>query len=89
MYLLILIIYYIFLYNIKESIIENKLIKILPFKIVSVFMKSLNLFKKSGLIIIICLFILLLVSTYLSIHYLDFFVNNFDKICELYLKNKK
>jgi hypothetical protein len=51
-------------------------------------MKSLFYFKKSGLIIIIGLFILLIASTFLSIHYLDFFVTNLDKICELYIKTK-
>jgi hypothetical protein len=86
---IILIIYYLILYFIKESIIENILIKILPFKIVSIFMKSLSLFKKSGLILITCFFILLIASTYLSIHYLDFFVTNFDKICEMYINTKK
>jgi hypothetical protein len=86
---IILIIYYLILYFIKESIIENILIKILPTKIVSIFMKSLSLFKKSGLILITCFFILLIASTYLSIHYLDFFVTNFDKICDMYINTKK
>lgn len=52
-------------------------------------MKSLTLFKKSGLILIACFFILLIASTYLSIYYLDFFVTNFDKICEMYINTKK
>jgi hypothetical protein len=86
---LILIIYYSILYNIKESIIEKFLNKIFPTKIVLIFMKSVNLFKKSGLILIIWMIILLIVSTFLSIHYFDFFVNNFDKICELYINSKK
>jgi uncharacterized SAM-binding protein YcdF (DUF218 family) len=48
----------------------------------------IKLFKKSGLIIIILLFIILIISLLISNHYFDWFVENFDKICEFYIKNK-
>lgn len=51
--------------------------------------KYINLFKKTGLILLILLYLLLIISTYLSSYYLDFFLDNLEKICEYYLNTKK
>ena len=86
--LLFLICYNILLYYVNETKLENILLKFLPIKWVSFYIKSLKLFKKTGLVIIIWLVLVLFFSTYISSHYLDFFIENFDPLCEFYLKNK-
>lgn len=86
--LLILILYFLVLLNINASKFEIYLKKFLPLIVVNFLTKNLINFKKSGLTIITILCVLSLIATLLGIHYLNFFVVNFDDICEYYINNK-
>ena len=80
--------YYFILFNISEDKIEFYLMKILPNKIVSLIIKNVKLFKKTGFILLILLLLLSIIAGYLVFYYLDFFLTNFDDICEYYIENK-
>lgn len=80
--------YYFILFNISEDKIEFYLMKILPNKIVSVIIKNVKLLKKTGFIILIIFLLLSIIAGYLVLYYLDFFLTNFDDICEYYIENK-
>jgi len=80
--------YYFILFNISEDKIEFYLMKILPNKIVSVIIKNVKLFKKTGFILLILFLLLSIIAGYLVFYYLDFFLTNFDDICEYYIENK-
>ncbi len=84
LFLIMLICYNLLLLNINEDRVENLLLKILPSKIIKLYIKSVRILKKSGFIIIICLLILLLISNLYSYYYLDFFISNLDGIIKLY-----
>ena len=84
LFVTMLICYNLLLLLINEERVENFLIKIFPTKIVKLYIKSLRIFKKSGFIIIICLFIILLISNIYSHYFLDFFISNLDSIIKLY-----
>ena len=84
LFVTMLICYNLLLLLINEERVENFLIKIFPTKIVKLYIKSLRIFKKSGFIIIICLFIILLISNIYSYYFLDFFISNLDSIIKLY-----
>ena len=91
-YFLFLIIYYFILLRLKESTIE-RILKILPKKLKDITMKSIIILKKSGIIFVYCLVILLIASILLANHYFDLFFTNFDinieKIYEIYKKKNK
>ena len=72
--------------NINEVKLESFLVKILPFKLVKLYIRSLIYFKKSSNIIVLSLLILLVISNYLSYYYLGFFIENLDSIIILYFK---
>jgi hypothetical protein len=80
--------YYFILFNISEDKIEFYLMKIFPNKIVSFIIKNVKLLKKTGFILLIILLLLSIISGYLVLNYLDFFLTNFDDICEYYIENK-
>ena len=63
-------------------------ISILPKKIVLIIIKNVKLFKKTGFILLIILLLLSIIASYLVLNYLDFFLINFDDICEYYIENK-
>lgn len=84
LFLIMSICYNLLLLNISEDRVENLLLKILPSKIVKLYIKSVRVLKKSGFIFIICLLILLLISNLYSYYYLDFFISNLDGIIKLY-----
>lgn len=71
---------------IHENKLENLLLQIFPKIIVTFYIKTLKAFKKSGLIIIICLFFLLLISNLYEYHYLNYYISNIDKIIDFYFK---
>ena len=72
--------------NINEVKLESFLVKILSFKLVKLYIRSLIYFKKSSNIIVLSLLILLVISNYLSYYYLGFFIENLDSIIKLYFK---
>ena len=78
--------FYFVLGNINEVKLESFLVKILPFKLVKLYIRSLIYFKKSSNIIVLSLLILLVISNYLSYYYLGFFIENLDSIIKLYFK---
>jgi hypothetical protein len=80
--------YYFILFNISENKIEFFLMKIFPKKIVLVIIKNVKLFKKKGFILLIILLLLSIIAGYLVLNYLDFFLINFDDICEYYIEKK-
>jgi hypothetical protein len=80
--------YYFILFNISEDIIEFYLMKIFPKKIVLFIIKNVKLLKKTGFILLIILLLLSIIAGYFVLNYLDFFLINFDDICEYYIENK-
>jgi hypothetical protein len=80
--------YYFILFNISEDKIEFYLMKILPTKIVVFIIKNLKLVKKTGFILLIIFLLLSIIAGFLVLHYLDFFLINFDAICDYYINNK-
>jgi hypothetical protein len=80
--------FYFILFNISEDKIEFYLMKILPTKIVLFIIKNVKLFKKTGFILLIIFLLLSIIAGYLGLNYLDFFLINFDAICEYYIENK-
>lgn len=83
---IVLIIYNFILYFINLDRLENILLKILPVSMVKFYLKSINLVKKSSVIILICLLILLLISSLYAYHYLNIFIYNLDAIINVYFK---
>ena len=82
----IIITYNFLLSRVNETAVEKWLGKFLPLIIVRFYVRSINYFKKSSFIILICLLFILLVLSYLSYYYLGFFINNLDGIINLYFK---
>ena len=83
----IIITYNFLLSRVNETAVEKWLGKFLPLIIVRFYVRSINYFKKSSFIILICLLFILLVLSYLSYYYLCFFINTLDGIINLYFKN--
>jgi hypothetical protein len=87
---LFFICFYLLIFNINESKLDSLILKYLPssFNIIleKYNIKNINFLKKSILFLLIYFFILLLIFTFLSYYYLDFIINNLDKIVEIYLK---
>jgi hypothetical protein len=88
-FFLYFIIYTLILLNINLNWINKILSRFLPENIVNSIMKSIHLFKKTGKVYVIIFIILLSYSIYMSNHYFSFFLDNFDKACEVYIKSKK
>ena len=87
-----LLIYNFFIFLIPDTYIlkyEKFLLKIFPLKIVSLYINSVRLWKKSSLILIICCIILIFISSWETYYYLNYYLENFDGLIDLYLKNKK
>jgi hypothetical protein len=90
--ILLFIFYYFIIININESKLDSFLTKYLPsslnnnFKII--IFKYINYLKKSSFFLLIYFFLLLIILNYLSYYYLDFFIQNLNKIVETYLNNK-
>ena len=92
LFLIYLLIYNFFIYLIPDTFIfkfEQILLKILPLKIVYLYIKSVRLWKKSSLILIFCSIILIYYSSWQTHYYLNFYLENFDGLIDLYIKNKK
>ena len=88
--LLCLVLYYTILINIKDEHIDYYLPKLLGnSKYVLYFINILKKFKKTGLTLIIIMLILLIISQLLINNYFNFLVENFDGICNLYIKSSK
>ena len=85
---ILLILYYLILYFIDLSILERYLSKIIPTKVLSIIINILNQIRKIGLFTIFSLTILTLIAAYLNVGYLNFLLENLDKIIELYSSNK-
>lgn len=85
---IILICYNILFSRINLGKLESLLSRFLPAIIVRWYVRSMSLYQKSSLIFLICFIILLLICNYYSIHYLGFFIENFEGIINLYIKNK-
>ena len=83
---LFLIFYNLFVLYINENLLEFYLNKVFPTKLVQIYIKSLKILKKSSFVIIICSLILLLISSIYAHYYLQFFIDNLDKIIEFYFK---
>lgn len=85
---ILLTLYYLIIYFIDLSILERYLSKIIPTKILSVIIYIFNQLRKIGLFTIFSLIILTLIAAYLNVGYLNFLLDNLDKIIELYSSNK-
>ena len=68
------------------STLESYLNKVFPTKLVQIYIKSFKILKKSSFVIIICSLILLLISSIYAHYYLQFFIDNLNKIIEFYFK---
>lgn len=85
---LFVIVYHFILVSLNEDKVENKLLKILPLRVVSFISKNIKFTKKYIRIVIICFFIILVICNIQSYYYLNFFIENLDGIIETYFKNK-
>ena len=86
--ILLMILYNYVLSKIDINYFSQVISQYLSSKYVNYIIKILTKIQKSINIIIILLFILLLASLMLSYYYLDFFINNLDKIIEVYFTKK-
>jgi hypothetical protein len=80
------LLYNIILVSLNEETVENKLIKILPLRLVSYIIKYIKFAKKYVRNIIIIFFIILVICNIQSYYYLNFFIENLDGIIENYFK---
>ena len=84
---LIGLIFNLIIYSINLGLLEIKLNKFISSKtIINYIIRYLRYIQKSSLVMIICLLLLLVVSTYLTTLYFNFFLVNFDKICKIIIK---
>ena len=88
-FIFIIAIIYIFIVKlIKEEYVEKQLNIFISAKYVKFIINYLRLIKRGGNLIIICLLILLLINNWYCSYYLEFFIQNLDKIVDLYFKIK-
>ena len=71
---------------INENILREKMLKIFPGFIVNYYMKIFIKIKKNSFILILILLLLSLFAKYLAYYYLGFFIDNIDKIIDVYFK---
>nr|YP_009710570.1 hypothetical protein [Amanita pseudoporphyria]QFZ98519.1 hypothetical protein [Amanita pseudoporphyria] len=83
----LLVLYYLILSNLNVDKIEIFLLKFFPKFLVQFYIKNLNYLKIYGFYLVISFLILIICATFLSIHYLDFIIENYDGLIEYY-KNK-
>ena len=83
---IILICYIIIFTHINLVKLESFLSKFLPAIIVRWYVRSMSLYQKSSLIFLICFIILLSFCNFYAIHSLEFFIENWDGIINLYSK---
>lgn len=86
-YFSMLILFYFLIINLKDFFL--KISTYLPSSISPYYNKSINYIHKAGHVYIFLLLLLLITSLLISSHYFDFFLDNFDKISEHYIKHKK
>jgi hypothetical protein len=84
--LTISIFYFLFCLYTNENILREILLKLFPAFIVDYYMKIFIIIKKNSFILILILLLLSLFAKYLAYHYLGFFIDNIDKIIEVYFK---
>lgn len=95
--LLLFLFYSLIVYLIPESYIdwlEGKLLKVKFFQFslgylhryLRFYFKSLRAYKKSSLIIIICLLILIFICNMYAYHYLTLYIDNYEEIIKIYFK---
>ena len=82
----ILICYNIIFNHINLVKLESFLSKFLPAIIVRLYVRSMSLYQKSSLIFLICFIIFLSFCNFYAIHSLEFFIENWDGIINLYSK---
>lgn len=86
-YFSMLILFYFLIINLKDYFL--KISTYLPSSIAPYYNKSINYIHKAGHVYIFLFLLLLITSLLISSHYFDFFLDNFDKISEHYIKYKK
>lgn len=83
LFFILLILYYLIIYFIDLTKLESYLSKIVPTKLLSINFYILNTIKKIGLFTIFSLVVLTLIAAYLNVGYLNFLLENLDKIIEI------
>jgi hypothetical protein len=81
--------YYVFLLYIPTVKLETVFERFMPKILSDILIKSVKAFKKSGVIIIILLYILLLLSMYLGDLNLDTIMQNYEWLCQYHINLKK
>lgn len=71
-----------------EHKLKRVLLKIFPLILVNFYFKAYMAVKKRSLILIVILLLLILFSNYLTYYYLGFYIENLDKIVEIYFKKQ-
>lgn len=71
-----------------EHKLKRVLLKIFPLILVNIYFKAYMAVKKRSLILIVILLLLILFSNYLTYFYLGFYIENLDKIVEIYFKKQ-
>jgi hypothetical protein len=83
---LLLLIYQLFLKSIPADVLVQKLEALLPYKLLYFIKKHIIKIQKLSNILIIIFTLLLLISNILAYYYLEFYIDNLDKIIEIYFK---
>lgn len=83
---ILLLIYQLFLKAIPADILVTKLESLLPYNLLIFIKKNIIKIQKLSTIFVIIFTLLLLISNILAYYYLDFYIENFDKIIEFYFK---
>ncbi len=78
--------YFLFCSYTDEHKLKQVLLKIFPLALVNFYFKTYMAIKKRSLILIVIILLLILFSNYLTYYYLGFYIENLDKIVEIYFK---
>lgn len=71
---------------INETNLEAKLLKLMRLSIVNFILNTIKKIKKFSKVFIFASFVLLVISPQQAFHYLDFYLENIEKIINLYFK---
>jgi len=80
--------YLLFCLYTDEHKLKRVLLKIFPLILVNFYFKAYMALKKRSLILIVIILLLILFSNYLTYFYLGFYIENLDKIVEIYFKKQ-
>ena len=81
--------YYAILLYIPIEKLETVYERLLPKRLSAIMIKSVRAFKKSGIVLVVIFYILLLVSLYLADYNLDMIMKNYEHLCQYHTRINK